>query len=213
MNEKPVPPFNYEILTPFYDFLSALLGYGDTQRNNVIDLLNLKENENLLDVGCGTGSLALMAKKRMRSLKIVGIDVDQKALGLAEQKFVKEKLDGEFIKTSADELPFEDAHFDAVVSTLAFHHLPTAVKAGALKEISRVLKPHGRFLLVDFGKAEGIFKFLFFLEKLFRIPEAKTAKDNMEGRIPHYLERAGFTIKEVAPRYRGIQFLLARKSD
>lgn len=66
--------------------------------------------------------------------------------------------------------------------------------------------------MVDFGKAETwLIKSLFAIEEFLRIPEAKTAKDNIEGKIPDFLEKGGFKSREVAPRDRGIQFLLAEK--
>ncbi len=99
-----------------------------------------------------------------------------------------------------------------VVSTLIFHHLPTEVKHLALTEIHRVLAPKGRFLLADFGKPEGVYSRMFFgAVRALSLPELRTMRDNIEGRIPDFLRAAGFRVVIVAPRYRGVQFLLATK--
>lgn len=211
MSYKPIPAFSYDFLTPAYDVLLNLMGFGDGQRSKIVDLLNLKQSERLLDVGCGTGSLLKVAKRKFPTVSMVGIDIDQKVLNIAGNKFQKEGLDIDLIKTGAEKLPFKTASFDAIVSTLIFHHLPYEIKRQALKEIHRVLKPNGRFLLVDFGKLKLPLKLVYYLEVLIKIPEAKTAKDNVEGKIPGLLKETGFKFKEVAPRYFGIQYLLSRK--
>lgn len=143
---------------------------------------------------------------------MVGLDIDKKALEIARNKFDRNKMNIKTINTSASALPFPDSSIDVVVSTLIFHHLPTEVKRQCLNEVARVLKPNGKFLLVDFGKLNWPLKVFYYLGVIFRIAEAKTAKDNFEGMLPNLLEQAGFEYKEVAPRYRGIEYFLARKT-
>lgn len=207
-----VPAFNYDFLTPLYDLLSNFLGFGYEERKKIIKLLDLKQNEKLLDVGCGTGSLLIVANKFYPENEIIGIDIDEKILRLAQKKVDEKKLDIKFLRSNADKLPFNNLSFDVVVSTLVFHHLPTIVKKGAIKEIKRILKNNGRFLLVDFGKADNLLiKVLYGLEKILRIKEAGTLKDNIENKIPLFLKQEGFKTKEVAPRYRGMQYLVAEK--
>ncbi len=204
-----IPAFSYDFLTPFYDFFVNLL-FGYKERAKIVKLLNLKEGELLLDVGCGTGTLLVVAKKLHPTNKMTGIDIDDRILKYAQKKINKENLDIKIIKASAAKLPFDNSSFDVVVSTFTFHHLPTAVKKQSLKEIKRVLRRGGRFLLIDFGRAEGFWmNFLYALEKLFHIKEADTLKDNIEGKLPLLLKQGGFNVKEVAPKYRGIQHLLA----
>ena len=211
MNYKPVPAFSYDFLTPAYDLLLNLMGFGNEQRSRIVKLLGLKPNEKLLDVGCGTGSLLRVARKEHPETVMTGIDIDQNVLNIAKTKFDKDRLDIKLIKTGAEKLPFETGSIDAVISTLIFHHLPFEIKQQALKEIYRVLKPKGRFLLVDFGKLDFPLKLIYYLEVLIRMPEAKSAKDNVEGIIPILLKEAGFNFKEVAPSYFGIQYLMSTK--
>ena len=213
MENKPIPAFSYHFLTPFYDFAVNLLGFGTKQRHKIVNLLEIKSGENLLDVGCGTGSLLLVAKKIYPNNEMVGIDVDSEVLEIASKKFKKNSLDVKLINTSTAKLPFNDSSFDTVVSTLIFHHLPTKIKLQALQEIHRVLKKDGRFLLVDFGRLGMWLKLIYWLEVIFRVPEAKTAKDNVEGKIPYFLKEAGFKFQEASKRYRGVDYILARKES
>ncbi len=211
-NAEYIPAFNYDFLTPLYDFILEVLGYGYSQRIKVVKLLDLNDDEYLLDLGSGTGSFLLVAKKKHPKTKMAGIDIDPKVLELARKKFQKERVDVELIEASANKLPFKDKTFDVVVSSLIFHHLPTEVKKEVLKEVYRVLKPNGRFLLVDFGKDDGtIFKLWNILSHLLNVPEAKTLEDNANGLIPGFMEEAGFKVKEIATRYRSIQYLLGTK--
>lgn len=165
-----------------------------------------------MDLGCGTGSLLKLIKTRYPNIDATGIDADEKILNIAQKKIRKNNLNIKFVKTSADTLPFPDSSFDVIVSTLVFHHLPTKVKIQSLKEVHRILKKNGRFLLVDFGKFTGPSKLLYYLLVLFRIPEAKTMKDNiLEEKMPEYIKQANFKFTEISKRYLRIQFFLAQK--
>lgn len=206
---KPIKAFNYDFMTPFYDVILNLIGFGEEQREKIVKLLDLKPGERLLDVGCGTGTLLKVARQSHPDNEMVGIDIDKKVLEIAKSKLAFTGI--QLINTGAENLRFPDKSFDVVVSTLIFHHLPTEIKRKALLEIKRVLKPNGRFLLVDFGKIVGALKIVYYLEVIIRLPEAKTAKDNVEGKIPNFLQEAGFEFKEVSSRYLGIQYLLAKK--
>jgi ubiquinone/menaquinone biosynthesis C-methylase UbiE len=72
----------------------------------------------------------------------------------AKKKARKAELDIEFKNNSVAALPFPDAQFDLVLSTLMLHHLPSKLRERGTCEIRRVLKPGGRALIVDFGGTE-----------------------------------------------------------
>lgn len=215
MNQKIVPALSFNFLTPLFDFFCELVGLGSGFKRAVLERakLSYNHNESLLDIGCGTGMLVIMAKQQHSGSRIVGIDPDERILTIARKKAKKQGVQAEFTNAGADRLPFADNSFDVVISSLVFHHLPTDIKKAALKEIYRVLKPAGRFLLADYGKAEGLFLRTFdIFAKLVHLPEANTMQDNIQGKIPEFLREAGFSSKEIMPRYRGIQFLLAKKA-
>jgi|SRR3989344_1230006 len=212
MNKDYIPVLSYSILTPIYDFFVVLLGYGKTHKITVINLLNLKSEDNLLDVGCGTGTLLTLAKEKYPNTDMIGVDIDSEVLSIARRKSQKANLKIEYVEASSAKLPFADESFNVVVSSLVFHHLPTDIKIQTIKEIYRVLKRNGRFLLADFGKKEGATLYVFdFITKLLNLPESKTLQDNLKGNLPIYLNDAGFKMSVVGKRYRGIEFLLAKK--
>lgn len=212
MERKIVPALSFDILTPFYDLLSNFVGFGGGFKEKVLEAAQIKDGDRIVDVGCGTGTLAILAKQRYPNSIVVGVDPDAKILEIAKQKAKKTGVRVYFVQAGADSLPIDSRSIDIVVSSLVFHHMPTEIKKKAIKEIYRILKKDGRFLLADFGKAEGFFYSVFvIIVRLLRLPESRTLRDNVEGKIPVFLKETGFKYKEALPRYKGIQFLSAQK--
>jgi ubiquinone/menaquinone biosynthesis C-methylase UbiE len=136
-----------------YDLLAAALTLGRERavRERLADLARLVPGEIVLDVGCGTGSLAIVAKRRVGDAgEVHGIDAAPEMIAQATRKAAKAGLRVAFETGRAEALPFPDAHFDVVFSTLMLHHLPAPVRQSLGEEISRVLKPGGRVIAVDF---------------------------------------------------------------
>ena len=141
-----------------YDLLVWLLTHGRTRlfRERLVKLAHLAPGESVLDVGCGTGSLALAAKGRVGAGgQVFGIDASPEMIGRATAKAAKAGIDVCFKNAVAETLPFPEAQFDVVLSTLMLHHLPRKVRQQCAREIRRVLKPQGRVLVVDFAQAQS----------------------------------------------------------
>ncbi len=94
----------------------------------------------------------------------------------------------------AESLPFPDASFDLVLSSLMLHHLDTATKGRALEEWRRVLAPRGLLLLVDFGVPRSLLTKVLFWPLRFHMFEEQA--DNFRGRVPEMLLAAGFAFEE-----------------
>src|SRR5688572_9953717 len=138
----------------WYDALAAVLTLGrDRQlRERLAELARLAPGEAVLDVGCGTGTLALAAKRRVGAEgTVVGVDASPEMIELATRKAARERADVRFENAAAEGLPFADATFDAVLATLMLHHLPGPVRRECAREAIRVLRPGGRMLAVDFS--------------------------------------------------------------
>ena len=121
-------------------------------REQLVSLARLEPGERVLDVGCGTGSLALAARRAVGTAgRVAGVDPSPEMIGRARGKARRAKLAIDFLEAPAQALPFEPATFDVVLSTLVLHQLPPANLHDAVGELIRVLRPGGRLLLVDIG--------------------------------------------------------------
>lgn len=155
-----VPAAGIDWLLPFYDPFTRLLGAA-TALQRLVDQAQLSAGQRVLDLGCGTGALSLLAKRAQPRVEIVGLDPDPKALARARRKAERGGLAVTFEQGFGDSLPFADASFDRVLSSFVFHHLEAAQKPPALREVHRVLRPGGSLHLVDFGGAgHGLGAFL-----------------------------------------------------
>lgn len=120
-------------------------------RQRMLHLAALQPGETVLDVGCGTGTLALEAVVCVgQTGHVVGIDPSPQQLARARQKTTRRGLPLDFQLGVIEQLPFPEKIFDVVFSSLMMHHLPVPVKRQGLGEIARVLKPGGRLIIADF---------------------------------------------------------------
>lgn len=146
-----------------YDLLVWLLTHRSDRafREHLAGLAHLVAGESVLDIGCGTGTLAIVAKRQVgESGRVSGIDASPAMIARATSKAAKAGIDVSFKNAVAEELPFSNGQFDVVLSTLMLHHLPRNVRQQCAREIRRVLKPQGRVLVADFGVPQRKSRFL-----------------------------------------------------
>ena len=137
----------------YYDVLTWVLTLGreGAVRERLVELARVAPGESVLDVGCGTGTLAIAAKRRVGPTGMVrGVDASPEMLARARRKAAKAGLDIGFETARAESLPFADASLDVVLATLMLHHLPAETRERFVSEVHRVLRPGGRVLAVDF---------------------------------------------------------------
>jgi ubiquinone/menaquinone biosynthesis C-methylase UbiE len=145
-----LPPMGKEWLLPLYDPLTRLLGIRRVHAR-LVEAAAVRPGHRVLEIGCGTGNLALLVKERHPEATVVGLDPDLPALARARRKSRRRGLAVQWDVGSAAELPYPDGSVDRVFSALMLHHLPEEAKQRALAEVRRVLRPDGELHLVDFG--------------------------------------------------------------
>jgi putative ABC transport system ATP-binding protein len=146
----PFSPWIYDLMVRWF----VARGHEREFRQWAAGLARLQPGEAVLDVGCGTGTLALVAKERVGdSGRVSGVDPSVKLLAGARRKAVRRGLAIEFRVGAIEQLPFPDRSFDVVLNTFVMHHLPDDLKRRGLAEIARVLKPGGRLLIVDYKRS------------------------------------------------------------
>jgi ubiquinone/menaquinone biosynthesis C-methylase UbiE len=139
-----------------YDWLVGLVFLGKEQafRDRVVELARLESGQSVLDIGCGTGSLAIAASRRVgASGSVDGIDASPAMIARARRKADHAGIAVTFTSGVVEQLPFPDGRFDCVLSTMMVHHLPRAAREQCMREVRRVLRPSGTVLIVDFGQA------------------------------------------------------------
>lgn len=183
-----VPALGYDALTRFYDPLIRWFLRETTFKNALIEQAQIATRHRVLDVGCGTGTLTLMAKRAAPAAEVIGIDGDPKILAIARAKAGHEAV--QFDEGLATALPYPDASFDRILTSLVLHHLTTADKERAFAEMLRVLRPGGELHIADWAKPVGIFARTVF--GAVRWLDGPTTRDNAEGRIPGMVAAAGF---------------------
>ena len=189
--KKFIPALGYDWLTGFYDLAIKFTMPEKRFRAKLIDELDPKDDEVILEFGFGTGQNIILAQQRNNSAKLTGVDIDPKVKSIAENKI--KNLDFEIPLDLYDgkTFPYADNSFDKVFSSLVFHQLAKESKLTCLKEIYRVLKPNGQLTIGDWGQARSkTMRFLFYFVQI--LDGFKTTKDNVNGLLPYFIKEAGF---------------------
>lgn len=144
-----IPALRFHWLTSIYDPILRWTMRESSFKNRLIQQIQLRSGQRVLDLGCGTGTLTLLIKQANPNTEVFGLDADPKVLEIARGKNASVGMDIIFDQGMSFELPYPDHSFDRVVSCLMFHHLSHESKKATLDEIYRVLKPDGELHLAD----------------------------------------------------------------
>jgi ubiquinone/menaquinone biosynthesis C-methylase UbiE len=196
-----IPALRFRGLTRFYDPVVALTSREGAFKRRLLDQARINHGEAVLDVGCGTGTLAIAIKQAHPQTKVVGIDADPEMVARAQAKARAAGLDIDFVHAWSTDLPHDARSFDVVVSTLFFHHLKDEAKADSAEEIRRVLRLGGRALIADWGRAQDPLMRMAFLNVQI-LDGFGTTASNVAGRLPDFLRDAGLRRVSVLDRMR-----------
>lgn len=132
------------------DYLKELANYSNPVKNRTFTLMNLSENSNVLDVGCGPGvDTIFLGKSVVTKGSITGIDFDHAMISEANHKSMMEGLFPRISHQQASSLnlPFRDRSFDTVRSERMLQHIKDPLTA--ICEMSRVCKSKGKIVIAD----------------------------------------------------------------
>jgi ubiquinone/menaquinone biosynthesis C-methylase UbiE len=191
--EEYIPALGLRALTPFYDLIQRWVVRDTRFKSRLIEQAAIQPGQHVMDLGCGTGTLAIMVKQAQPNAEVVGLDADPQMLKVARIKSARQEVRIRFDEGMTFDLPYPDAYFDRVLSSIMLHHLKTPDKEKTAREILRVLRPGGQLHVIDFGRPSTFYGKILgpFLHNF------EEANDNIDGRLPVIFEQAGFRIEEM----------------
>ncbi|MGH9946101.1 MAG: class I SAM-dependent methyltransferase [Pyrinomonadaceae bacterium] len=190
-SETYIPALGYDWLTPFYDTVVRFTTREAEFKAALMEQAKIAVDHRVLDLGCGTGTLAIFLKQHNRHAEIIGIDGDAKILEIAKAKAKATVSDIQFHKGLSFDLPYADCSFDLVLSSLFFHHLTKENKLKTMSEVKRILRPTGEFHVADWGEASN-FMMRVASKGIEMLDGFETTRDNFNGVLPQLISESGF---------------------
>lgn len=181
-------------LARYYDFgvrtAFRLAGGEHVFRYGIVEAADVQTGQRVLDVSCGTGTLAgYLASCAGPGGQVTGVDLSEEMLMEARRKHKAPNI--EFIQANAENLPFEDSSFDRVTISLAIHEMNREGRRNALAEMRRVLKPGGLALVADMRRPDTWYTRMG--ARFIGLVETETLTDLWESGLYREMGRAGFT--------------------
>lgn len=187
-----VPALGFKWLTKYYDWLISNFFPEKKIKIALIDQANIGQGETVMDFGSGTGTLCMMAKQRHPGTNIIGLDIDEKIITIAQDKIQKANLNIRVLQYDGNIIPLPNNSVDKIVTSFVLHHLSTAIKEKMFREFYRVLKPDGEFHVADFEKPANLYtKIAFHLVRWIDGKECTSI--NAKGKLKELIEQNGFT--------------------
>jgi ubiquinone/menaquinone biosynthesis C-methylase UbiE len=214
-NPEPfVPALRFHALTRVYDRVLALSLDEERHKQALVAQAQLVPGMEVLDLGCGTGTLTLALEGAALGLKVTGLDLDPEALAIARRKAREAGAGVTFVQGSATDPPLDPGRFDRVVTSLLLHHLDRARKQRCLRAVRALLRPGGELHVLDWGRPQDPWMALAFVPVRLLDGLAPT-RDNVQGDLPGLLREAGFEDVAVTRSARtvfgSLEFLRGRR--
>lgn len=188
-----VPALGRPELTGLYDHVLALVAREGRWRAMLLNALQPRAGELIVDIGCGTGSQAIAIKIRCPGARVVGVDPDPAVLEIARAKALRAGVEIEWVQAlggGADNLIGQGVA-DAVISSLVLHQCDVPVKGEILRAMARIAKPGARILIADYGRQRGLMRLLFRLVQA--VDGFERTEFNAAGSLPGLMRSNGLS--------------------
>lgn len=186
-----VPALGHSWLAPICDAAVAIAVRKGRIRRELLAQVAPEPGHFILDVGCGTGTQAILMRSREPGCHVWGVDADPAVLAIARRKARAAGVSVQFDEGNATRLPHGDAWFDCVTASLFFHHLSSSHKREAAAEMLRVLRPGGALHVVDWGPPSNSRLWAAF--GLVRRGDGfENTRDKIEGSLGSIFAQTGF---------------------
>jgi len=176
-----------------YDRVIALMTRERRWRGALIELIDPQPGERIVDIGCGTGTLAIALGQKMPDAVVTGVDPDPAVLAIARAKAAAAAAPVSWVHAMGDAL--DDiphlAGCDRITSSLVLHQCPVAVKSSILRQKWRLLRPGGQMFIADYGEQRSVLMRLLF-RQVQMIDGFDLTEPNAKGCLPGLIEAAGF---------------------
>jgi len=196
-----LPALRFPALTRVYDPLICLTTRESLFKRRLLEQASPEPGQRVLDLGCGTGTLALLVKERQPAAEVVGLDADPEMLDHARSKAERAGVELRLDEGFSTELPYPDASFDLVLSTLFFHHLDLESKRRTARETARVLRKGGELRVADWGRPSDPVMAVAFLGVRLLDGFGNT-RENARGELPAIFEGEGLEDAQQTDRLR-----------
>lgn len=180
-------------LLPYLIDMACGIGPVQKQREKVVPLAHGR----VLEIGIGTG-LNLPHYDAARVDHIVGLDPGTEMHPLAQKRLEASGLAVELVGLSAERIPYDDARFDSVLVTFSLCTIPDPV--AALREMRRVLKPQGRLIFCEHGRAPDA-SVARWQDRLTPVWSKFAGGCHLNRDIPALLDQAGFVCEDLQTMY------------
>ena len=187
------PPLSYKVLTPLYDLVITALTRERVWRSAFVHEISPQTSDRILDIGSGTGSLALAVHKAAPGTRYIGVDPDEDAVRRARKKTAKLKSS---IRFEVGYFSAENAYFEEpptkIVTSLVLHQVPVTEKQRIIQEVFQLLPVGGAIYIADYGRQSSWLMRLLFRLTVQLLDGVEDTQPNADGIIPVLLEQSGF---------------------
>jgi ubiquinone/menaquinone biosynthesis C-methylase UbiE len=187
------PALGRSELTGDYDRVIAIMTRERKWRRRMLELVNPRDGDVIIDIGSGTGTFALLMKVRAPDSRVFAVDPDPEVRAIAEAKATATGVNIRFINAMGDAKLDEPAYgsVDVVTISLVLHQCPDQAKAGILRNAFALLRPAGRLVVADYGlQPNALMRLLF--NQVRSLDGYENTRANKDGRVPDMIGDVGF---------------------